>query len=73
MADVLVRNVDDDVIRGIDAAASRLGLSRNEYLRRELIRSARRTTRPATMADLAELADICADVQDDDVMGRAWR
>ncbi|HEY5880650.1 MAG TPA: antitoxin [Nakamurella sp.] len=73
MADVLIRNVDEGVIRDIDAAAARQGLSRNEYLRRELLRSSRRGSRPATMDDLKQLAEICADVHDRELMDRAWR
>jgi plasmid stability protein len=34
MTDVLVRDVPDDVIAAVDARATRLGLSRSEYLRR---------------------------------------
>jgi len=73
MTDVLIRNVDDRVIRNIEAAAARQGLSRNEYLRRELLRSSQRASRPATMDDLKELTEICADVQDEELMDRAWR
>ena len=41
MPDVLIRDVPvDDLVR-LDARAARLGLSRNEYLRRQLRQSAR--------------------------------
>ncbi|MGA7689750.1 MAG: hypothetical protein WCA29_11055 [Jiangellales bacterium] len=36
MADVLIRDVPEDVLAGVDAHASRLGLSRVEYIRRRL-------------------------------------
>ncbi len=36
MADILIRDVPDDVIAALDARAGRLGLSRSEYVRRRL-------------------------------------
>ena len=36
MADVLVRDVPEEVLAGVDAHAARLGLSRVEYIRRRL-------------------------------------
>ncbi len=38
MAEVLIRGVPDDVAGALDAKASRLGISRTEYLRREVTR-----------------------------------
>lgn len=35
MTDLLIRNINEDDVRAIDALATRLGLSRNELLRRE--------------------------------------
>ena len=71
MADVLIRDVPNEVIAAIDARAQRAGLSRAEYLRRAL---AREHTAPAavTAADLDRLAATAADLADDDVMGQAW-
>jgi hypothetical protein len=37
MVDVLIRDVPDEVIGAVDAKAKRLGLSRTEYLRRQLL------------------------------------
>ena len=37
MADVLIRDIPDDVIAALDAHAARLGLSRSEYVRRRLV------------------------------------
>ena len=34
MADMLIRDVPDDVIAALDAHAARLGLSRSEYVHR---------------------------------------
>jgi hypothetical protein len=36
MTDVLIRDIPDDVLAGVDAHAARLGLSRVEYIRRRL-------------------------------------
>ncbi len=71
MADVLIRDIPDEVIAAIDAKAQRAGLSRTEYLRRAL---AREHTEPApvTIADLDRLAVTARDLADDEVMGRAW-
>lgn len=71
MADVLIRDVPDDVLRVIDANARRLGLSRSAYLRRQLAGEARGG--PVSAADLAAFGDIAADLGDDEVMSRAWR
>lgn len=40
VVDVLVRDIPDEVLGAIDRQAKRLGLSRNEFLRRKLIGSA---------------------------------
>jgi Ribbon-helix-helix protein, copG family len=71
MADVLIRDIPDDVLAAIDAKAQRAGLSRTEYLRRAL---AREHTGPGrvTVADLDRLAVTARDLADDEVMGRAW-
>jgi hypothetical protein len=44
MSDVLIRDVPVEVLAVIDHRASRLGLSRNEYLRRQLSQDAGRST-----------------------------
>lgn len=72
MTDLLIRNLDDDAVRRIDATAERQGLSRNEYLRREITRLAQVGTRPMTLDDLARSAEIFADVTDESVMRQAW-
>ena len=74
MPDILIRNVSDDVIAAIDARASRVGLSRAEYLRRALERE--RTpapdSAPVTASHLRRLADLAADLDDPEVMSGAW-
>ena len=71
MTALLIRNIDD-VLRVIDALAERMGLSRNEFLCRELAEVAQRTTRQVTGQDLERMAEI-ADLDDEAVMEWAWR
>jgi plasmid stability protein len=72
LPDVLVRDVPDDVVAALDARASRLGLSRNEYLRRRLAQEAARNPQAVTVEDLAAFADTFADLTDAEVMKAAW-
>lgn len=73
MADILIRGVADDVIAAIDAKASRVGLSRAEYLRRALERERTPTPDdPVTASHLRRLGDLAADLDDPDVMSGAW-
>ena len=72
MTDVLVRDVPDDVVAALDARASRLGLSRNEYLRRRLAQEGVKAAPPVTVADLASFASTFADLGNSEVMKGAW-
>ena len=73
MSDVLIRNVPDDVLAAIDSNATRLGLSRTQYLRRKLAQDAAGSTASVTGDDLRAFAATFADLADDDVMSAAWR
>ena len=72
MGDVLIRGVPDYVLVVIDGHARRLGLSRNEYLRRRLAGEAVGSG-AVSVADLARFGETYADLDDDKVMGDAWR
>ena len=72
MTDILIRNVPDDVVAAIDAKARRAGLSRTEYIRRSLSRERNDTTQDVRVEDLAAFAQTFADLDDPEVMGRAW-
>lgn len=72
MGDVLIRDVPDDVLAAIDSQASRLGLSRNEYLRRQLSQEALRDHVTVTADDLHRFSERFADLGDPDVMDQAW-
>lgn len=70
MTDVLIRNVPDHVLAVIDANARRLGLSRSEYLRRQLAGEA--VEAAVTAEDLERFASVFGDLADPEVMARAW-
>jgi plasmid stability protein len=73
MTDVLIRDVPDDVIAAVDARASRLGLSRSEYVRRRLAQDAAASGSPVRARDLARFAEVFGDLADPEVMARAWQ
>lgn len=72
MPDMLVRNVPNETVRQIEKNAARLGLSREEYLRRELARISGTDSSPVTREDLTRAAAVFADVEDPAVMEQAW-
>lgn len=72
MPDLLIRNLEEADVEGIDALARRLDLSRSELLRREARNLARRGGPPVTLADLEQSANVFADVLDASVMEQAW-
>ena len=71
MPDITIRDLPEHVVAAIDANAQRLGLSRNEYLRRQLGTEARPHV-TVMVADLKRSAEVFADVNDPDVMSGAW-
>lgn len=73
MADILIRNLPDAVVAEIDADAARLGLSRVEYVRRQLIRESQRSRLRVTVEDLVASSNLMNDLLDDGLMERAWR
>lgn len=72
MPDLLIRDVPAEDLARIDAHAARLRLSRTEYLRRRLHQEAARPTTPVTQIDLQRFADRFSDLDDPEVMQRAW-
>jgi plasmid stability protein len=73
MTDMLIRDVPDEVVAAVDARASRLGLSRSEYVRRRLAQDAATTGAAVSVQDLARFADLFSDLDDPEVMSQAWR
>jgi hypothetical protein len=72
MTDVLIRDVPEDVVSAIEAKAKRLGLSRTEYLRRQMVRVASTSDEPVMVESLRQFAQTFADLADPEVMRGAW-
>ncbi|MFM7253164.1 MAG: CopG family transcriptional regulator [Ilumatobacteraceae bacterium] len=72
MANILLRDLPDEVVAAIDARAARVGLSRTEYIRRALERERAGSAGPVTIDDLARVAVLAADLADPHVMFDAW-
>lgn len=74
MTNVLIRGLSDAAVQRIDAEASELGLSRNEFLRRKLEGATLTNSETAlTAADWDRSAAVFGDLSDDGVMDAAWR
>jgi len=73
VTDMRIRDVPDDVIAAVDARASRMGLSRSEYVRRRLAQDAATTGAVVTTQDLARFGEAFADLADPGVNSRAWQ
>ncbi|MGQ0774207.1 MAG: type II toxin-antitoxin system VapB family antitoxin [Pseudonocardiales bacterium] len=73
MPDILIRDVPADVVAAIDTSAQRQGLSRSEYLRRTLLHDARRTAGNVTVGDLDWFSKTFVDLDDPEIMARAWQ
>lgn len=72
MSDVLIRDIPDDVLAGLDIIAARAGLSRVEYIRRRLAQDARTARVTVTAADLQRLSQTAAGLDDTALMRQAW-
>lgn len=72
MPDILIRNIPAEDLALLDEQARRLGLSRAQFLGRQLHREARRTEATVTASDLADLSDLVEDLADPDIMRDAW-
>ena len=74
MPNILIRDLSQEAIDRIDAAAANLGLSRNEYLRRKFEEGTGPTgERTVTADDWQRSAEVFADLADPTVMDSAWR
>jgi hypothetical protein len=70
VADILIRDVPDEVVAAVDANAQRAGLTRAEYLRRVL---ANQQGPAMTREQLNRSAERTADLSDPEVMAAAWQ
>ena len=74
MPNILIRDLSQEAVDRIDAAATSLGLSRNEYLRRRFEEGAAPTgERAVTDEDWERSGEVFADLADHTVMDAAWR
>lgn len=74
MTDILIRGLSPQTVAHIDAQAASLGISRNEFLRRQLDSAAATDpTATITQADLRRASRAADDLDDADVMSAAWR
>ncbi|WP_432829167.1 type II toxin-antitoxin system VapB family antitoxin [Dactylosporangium sp. CA-092794] len=74
MPNILIRDLSQEAVDRIDAAAGKLGLSRNEYLRRRFEEGTAPTgERTVTADDWQRSAEVFADLADPEVMDAAWR
>lgn len=71
MPDLLIRDVPDHVLIAIDANARRLGLSRSEYLRRQLVAEVA-AANTVSVDDLTRFSETFADLGNPGVMAKAW-
>lgn len=73
MTDLLIRDVPDQVVAALDANAKRLGLSRTEYVRRQLAHATARSGGSVNPEHLNAFTETFSDLDDPEVMSRAWR
>ncbi len=74
MPNILIRDLSQEAVDRIDAAAADLGLSRNEYLRRKFEQGTGPAgERTVTDQDWQRSAEVFADLADPTVMDDAWR
>lgn len=74
MPNILIRDLSQEAVDRIDAAAANLGLSRNEYLRRRFEQSVTEPgERTVTAEDWKRSAETFADLADPGLMEGAWR
>jgi plasmid stability protein len=72
MADLLIRDVPDEVAAALSERAARLGMSRSDYVHGLLAREAAASS-VVSPADLAWFAGRFAALSDPDAMDRAWQ
>lgn len=74
MPNILIRDLSEQAVDRIDAAAANLGLSRNEYLRRKFEEAVDPSgEQTVTAEDWQRSAEVFADLADPSVMEAAWR
>lgn len=73
MTDIVIRNLSDEAVVRIDAAARQQGLSRNEFLRRHWAKTFRQPQYPqVNEVDWHRFSLEFGDLSDPEVMAWAW-
>ena len=72
MPNVLIRDISQEDLELLYEQARRAGLSRADFLRRELQQQARRCSAPVAVEDLEVMTQLLQDLGDDEVMSDAW-
>ena len=72
MPDVLIRNIPAADLERLDAQARRYGLSRTDFLRRQLHQQACRSLDSVAVTALSAMSELLADLADPTVMDEAW-
>lgn len=72
MPNILIRDIPAEDLARLDAKAAHLGLSRQDYLRRQLLQEARVGMMEVTAADFKRFAERFADLGDEEIMRKAW-
>lgn len=70
MGDILVRDLPEETLAAINAAATKEGLSRAEWIRRTL--EAHVGIQHVRVEDLQGFAELASDLNDPAVMAGAW-
>jgi len=73
VTDIWITNIPDDVIAGLDRRAGQLGLTRAEFIRRQLSTASAGGCDVVTIESLKHVAEICEDLADGEVIAGAWR
>ena len=74
MTDLLIRDVPEQDVRALNRLAARLGLSRNDYLKRQIAQEVSRAepVRRLTVDDLRRHAEVFSGLEDEELMRQAW-
>jgi hypothetical protein len=72
MPDILIRNIPAADLERLDEQARRYGLSRTDFLRRQLHQQAYRSLDSVAVSDLSAMSELLADLADPTVMDEAW-
>ena len=72
MPDVLIRNIPAADLERLDEQARRYGLSRTDFLRRQLHQQAHRSLDSVAVSGLSSMSEPLADLAGPTVMDEAW-